>query len=235
MCSCRSRSTKSIPMGCRRALPCARRCRVRAARRARNEWRRLGRKRYAQSAFRQPSQGYPGQARRSTVASGTSQIRRLGCRLHAQLARHGAAHVPAPRRASRPRARKDRCAACRRSPQAHDCGARPCAEIARRRHGAREKRSRAGRGRFCRRDRWPDRRWRIGNSGIAARTGCCRAQSRSPAAGFHRRAARSRQCATRHHYKRRLFGHADRWRDRLGKTEVYFEAVAETCGAAGRS
>ena len=46
-----------------------------------------------------------GQARRSAAQAGAAQVRRLGVRLHAEPARHGAAHVPAHGRASRAGAR----------------------------------------------------------------------------------------------------------------------------------
>ena len=91
--------------------------------------------------------------------------------LHAEPARHGAAHVPAHGRASRTRARAGRRAARRPAAEADDGGARARAGAARRRPGAHQGRGGARGRRLGRRHRRPGRRGHAGDAGAAAGAG----------------------------------------------------------------
>ena len=138
----------------------------------------LGRRRHHQARPAQPHEGCRAQARLSAAQARAAQVRRLDIRLHAEPARHGAAHVPAHGR-SRPGAREGRRPAGRARAEAHDIGAHARAAAARRRHGAGQERGRARGRRVGRRHRRADRRGRAGDAGAAAGAGGAAARSRS--------------------------------------------------------
>ena len=151
----------------------------------------LGRRCHHQARPAQPHEGRRAQARLSAAQARAAQVRRLGVRLHAEPARHGAAHVPAHGR-SRAGAREGRRPARRARAEAHDGGAHARAATARRRHGAGQERGGARGRRFGRRHRRADRRRRAGDAGAAAGAGGAPARSRSRRARVHRRAAHAR-------------------------------------------
>ena len=140
------------------------------------------------------------------------------------FARHGAAHVPAHGRASRPGARARRRQARGLAAAAHDRRAPARAGAARRRHDAREKRSRARGWRQRRRDRRPDRRRHAGNCRAAARAGRRKTRSRFHAARIHRRPERRRRGAESDGRQGRLCGDAARRRHRLGQDRSLFRS-----------
>ncbi len=99
---------------------------------------------------------------------------------------------------------------------------------ARRRHGPRQERSRAGGGRIGGCDRWTNRRRHAGDHGAAAGAGGAAARSRFSCTRSHAGAGRGR--ATRLRETVAAGGFSATLIDGVtgsGKTEVYFEAVAE--------
>ena len=149
--------------------------------------------------------------------------------LHAEPARHGAAHVPAHGRAPRPERERVGVRLAGPPPARMTRGARaraarcwPTAWCGQGRRGARSRRQR-------RRHRRPGRRRHAGDAGAAAGAGRGRARSGLSARRISRRrsARRPRRCAT----PSRKGGYSVTLLDGVtgsGKTEVYFEAVAET-------
>ena len=154
--------------------------------------------------------------------------RRLGRQLHAEPARHGAAHVPADGREPWPRAGARRRAAGWRSATAHDAGAAAPDRGAVGRVAARQIRCRQGSRRSGRRDRRPRRRGHARGRADAAAATAAGARSGFQPAGFF--AARSepavdamRALAANGSFHVALLDGVTG----SGKTEVYFEAVAE--------
>ncbi len=134
------------------------------------------------------------------------------------------------------RARTRRRAACGQPAATHDQRAGPRARTPRRRHGAREGRGRARSGRHRRRDRRPDRRRHARNIGAAARAGRAKARSEFCAAGFF--APRSAAAASALKATLAKGGYSVTLLDGVtgsGKTEVYFEAVADTIRSGRQS
>ena len=137
---------------CGRRRACSGRSRHRAARPARLCRRRVGRAGCARSATRQPAQGYHQPARYSAAAGGAAPLHRLGRRLHAVAARHGAADGAAHGRIARPRARTHRGADRGATACPHDRGAGAGSGAARRRPAAEQERGGRTGERFAERD-----------------------------------------------------------------------------------
>ncbi len=128
------------------------RSRHRAARPARLCRRRVGRAGCARSPTRQSAQRYHQPARYSAAAGRAAPVHRLGRRLHAVAARHGAADGAAHGRVARPRARAHRGADCGAVTVPYDRGAGAGSGAARRWPAAQQGRSGRTGERFAQRD-----------------------------------------------------------------------------------
>ena len=216
-CWCRSRSIRPIRTACRRtwssrpAISCAVPLGPREATGV------VWGDGVAQARPRQPPQGHRREARSPAAEGRAAALRRLGLRLHAEPARHGAAHVPAHGRAPGRGARAPRRAARRPAAAAHDGSASPRARSPGRRPAARKVRGRRG-GRRQRGviDGLVDE-GTLRSRGAAAGAGRDRARSRISARPTSRRRNAPRRMRCGETVTGRLLGHADRRRHRLGQ------------------
>ena len=226
---CRSRSTRPIPTACRASLTLAPGDIVAVPLGAREAIGVV----WADDVAIEPGlhnrhEGRRAQARLSAAQAGAAQVRRLGVGLHAEPARHGAAHVPAHGR--------------HLGPAREQVGVRLAGPPPKRMTAARarvlqlladgmvrsQERGRARGRRLGRRDRRADRRGHAGDAGAAAGAGGAAARSRSSPrrSSPTRSAPRPMRCAR----PSRKGGFSVTLLDGVtgsGKTEVYFEAVAE--------